>query len=83
MKTAVARSQSSTKIIKMCHVCTQVTESSTEVEKCVCCGKSFLPLNYFNKIHDHQGQKYNFKDLYAESHELEESDLIIGLYVLW
>jgi len=83
MKTTVERRKKSVNIIKRCHCCGQVTESATEIDKCVSCGKSFLPLNYFSKVHDHEGKKYEFKDLYAEGHELEEDDLIIGLYVLW
>ena len=68
-------------LIKKCHVCGQMIEAHTEQEKCVCCGKSFLPLNYFEKIHDHQDS--TFSELYAESHELHEEDLIVGLYVIW
>ncbi len=68
-------------IIKKCHMCGQLIESSVEQEKCMCCGKSFLPLNYFNKIHDHE--KSQFKELFAESHDLHEEDLIKGLYVIW
>lgn len=83
MKTSVVTRKKSMKIIKRCHVCGQITESSSEIDKCVSCGKSFLPLNYFSKVHDHEGKQYNFKDLYAEGHELEQEDLIIGLYVLW
>lgn len=83
MKTEVFTSKKSRKIIKSCHVCGQITESSTEIDKCVTCGKSFLPLNYFSKIHDNEGRKYDYKELFAQSHELEEEDLIIGLYVLW
>ena len=83
MKTSVQPQKKQTQIIKKCHVCGQLTESSTEIDKCVCCGKSFLPLNYFSKIHDHEGKSYRYKDLFAESHELTEEDLIIGLYVLW
>ena len=45
------------------------------------CGKSFLPLNYFDKIHDQED--YKFDDLFADSHELEDEDLIKGLYVIW
>lgn len=68
-------------IIKKCHVCSQVIESSTEQEKCMSCGKSFLPLNYFAKIHDHKDTK--FQELFAQSHEIHEEDLVIGLYVIW
>jgi hypothetical protein len=68
-------------LIKKCHSCGQLIESTIEQEKCMGCGKSFLPLNYFQKIHDHTESK--FKDLFAESHELHEDDLIKGLYVIW
>jgi hypothetical protein len=68
-------------IIKKCHSCGQLIESTTEQEKCVTCGKAFLPLNYFQKIHDHDKSKY--KDLFAQSHELHEDDVIKGLYVIW
>ena len=68
-------------LIKKCHMCGQLIEASVEQEKCVCCGKSFLPLNYFEKIHDHKDLK--FKDLFSETNELHEEDLIKGLYVIW
>lgn len=83
MRTALRTGKKSKKIIKRCHICDQITESSKEIDKCVSCGKSFLPLNYFSKIHDHEGHKYDYSELFAQSHELEEEDLIIGLYVLW
>ncbi len=68
-------------IIKKCHSCGQVIESTTEQEKCVQCGKAFLPLNYFAKVHSQKGEQY--QNLFAESHELHEDDLVRGLYVLW
>ena len=46
------------------------------------CGKSFLPLNYFAKVHDHEG-KTDFKDLFSNINELQEDDLVKGLYVIW
>lgn len=67
-------------IIRKCHCCGQVHETAKEIEKCISCGKSFLPLNYFDKIH---AGDYKFEELFAESHHLEEEDLISGLYVLW
>lgn len=67
-------------IVKKCHVCGQILEAQQEQQKCVCCGKSFLPLNYFQKVHDHSG---DFQELFAESHDLNEEDLVKGLYVLW
>jgi len=68
-------------IIKKCHVCDNLNESKCEVEKCTHCGKAFLPLNYFSKIHIHD--KGQYKDLFAMSHDLHEDDLVQGLYVLW
>lgn len=68
-------------IIKKCHICGQLDESTTEQEKCNSCGKAFLPLNYFQKVHTHEEGKY--KDLFADGHDLHEDDLIKGLYVLW
>jgi RNA polymerase subunit RPABC4/transcription elongation factor Spt4 len=69
------------KIIKKCHNCSLIVESEREQEKCTNCNKSFLPLNYFAKIHTDKSQK--LVDLYADSNELHEEDLITGLYVLW
>ena len=68
-------------IIRQCHRCLQVSESPKELEKCPKCHKAFLPLNYFEKI---QGdQKSKFEDLFADGSELEERELIRGLFVLW
>lgn len=68
-------------IIKKCHVCGQVHESSTEIAKCINCNKSFLPLNYFVKVHEVKQDEYS--SLFAQGHELEDEDLIKGIYVLW
>lgn len=68
-------------IVRKCHKCGQVVESYQEEEKCLSCGKSFLPLNYFAKIHDHEQSKYH--ELYAKGHELNDEDLIKGIFVLW
>lgn len=68
-------------IIRQCHMCGKVTESKQEKNKCNCCGKAFLPLNYFAKIHDHSEVKFN--ELFAESQDLNEEDMITGIYVLW
>ena len=81
MRKEVNKSIKAKLLIKKCHVCGQVTESMTELDKCVGCGKAFLPLNYFTKIHDHKEAK--FIELFAESHELHEDELVKGLYVLW
>ena len=69
------------KIIKKCHCCGQVAESEKEIQKCVSCGKSFLPLNYFDKIHG--DAEYKFEELFSEVSEIEDEDLIKGLYVIW
>lgn len=68
-------------IMRKCHVCSHVNESHAELEKCKSCGKSFLPLNYFEKVHEHDQNK--FRDLFASGHEIAEEDLIKGLFVLW
>lgn len=68
-------------IIRKCHVCGQVVESHVEQDKCCGCGKSFLPLNYFDKIHGDSNQK--FEELFANSDDLTEEDMITGIYVLW
>jgi len=78
--------QNSKLLIRKCHVCGQMIESVVEQEKCSCCGKYFLPLNYFQKIHDHNDSEQkstNYQDLFAESHELDQDDLVKGLYILW
>jgi len=68
-------------IIKKCHSCGHVMESSTEIQKCTACKKSFLPSNYFSKVHAKNQKEY--ENLFAASHELNEKDLIKGLTVLW
>jgi len=70
-----------TLIIKLCHKCGHCFEGHVEPEKCGQCGKAFLPLNYFEKVHAAKGEK--FHGLFAESDDLQEEDLIKGLYVLW
>ena len=67
-------------LIRQCHKCDQLVEAPKEQENCLCCGKSFLPLNYFEKIHDHSG---NFAELYADSTEIDEEDLVKGIFVIW
>lgn len=66
--------------IKQCHCCHFVHESAVEIERCQNCSKSFLPLRYFEKIHDvHQ----TYQQLFSTVDQLEEKDLIKGLSVLW
>jgi rRNA maturation endonuclease Nob1 len=69
-------------LVRKCHICGQVTQASNEQEKCLSCGKAFLPLNYFKKIHDHCDEK-EYKELFLHCDELEEDDLIKGIYVIW
>lgn len=68
-------------VIKKCHICGHVAESAQEPQKCQKCKKSFLPVNYFSKVHS-KSQK-EFDQLFAYGHEIHEEDLIKGLTVLW
>ena len=68
-------------IIKKCHICGHISESQRELEQCGNCQKSFLPLNYFGKIHAKNEEE--FQELFSHSREIHEEDLIKGLIVLW
>ena len=68
-------------IIKKCHVCGQMNESHQEPQKCTGCKKSFLPVNYFSKVHSKSQAEYD--KLFAFGHELHDEDVIKGLTVLW
>lgn len=68
-------------LIKKCHACGHINESSKELENCEQCRKGFLPLNYFNKIHT-QGQT-SYQELFSEVEDLTEEDLIKGITVIW
>lgn len=68
-------------IIKKCHICGHIMEGYQEIDKCHKCKKSFLPVNYFSKVHSKNQSE--FAQLFAYGHELHESDLIKGLTVLW
>lgn len=68
-------------IFKVCHICSGLNESEQEIDRCTKCKKSFMPLNYFGKIHAQNSDE--FKKLFAYSHELHEEDLIKGIYALW
>jgi hypothetical protein len=65
-------------LIRLCHSCSKLSEATVELERCLHCNKSFLPLNYFEKVH---GPKKS--ERYAEASSLDEEDLIQGLFVLW
>lgn len=68
-------------IVKKCHLCGHIMESYEEVKKCGQCKKSFLPSNYFSKVHSKSSTE--FDHLFAQSHEIHEDDIIKGLTVLW
>ena len=68
-------------IIKKCHDCGHLSETPTEIDKCAKCNKSFLPLNYFSKIHSKDSRDY--KHLFSHAEEIHEEDLIRGLMVIW
>lgn len=68
-------------IIKKCHTCGQISESHQEPQKCTKCKQSFLPVNYFSKVHSKSQNDYD--KLFAFSHELNDEDIIKGLTVLW
>lgn len=73
-------SESKKLLIKQCHCCAHIQETAIELERCTQCQKSFLPLKYFEKIHD---TYQNYTQLFSAAEELEEKDLIKGLIVLW
>lgn len=82
MKVELTNKDSGAKtLIKKCHVCGHVMESAQEVQKCGKCKKSFLPVNYFSKVHSKSQKEYD--QLFAHSYELRDEDLIKGLTVLW
>lgn len=82
MKLESAKKETGSKLlIKKCHICGHIMESAQEVQKCGKCKKSFLPVNYFSKIHSKSQSEYEL--LFAYGHELSEEDLIKGLTVLW
>lgn len=82
MKVEISTKETNGKLlIKRCHMCGHVMESAQEVPKCHKCKKSFLPVNYFSKIHTKSQKEY--EQLFAQCHEIHEEDLIKGLTVLW
>ena len=68
-------------LIRLCHSCQKLNESHTELERCIHCKKSFLPLRYFDKIHSQKQQ--NWASHFSSTEDIEEEDLIKGLFVLW
>lgn len=73
-----------TVLFKKCHICGHIIESEFEAQRCESCEKSFLPLNYFSKIHDENIKTTDdFKQLFDDCNALCEEDLIKGIHVLW
>ena len=68
-------------IIRKCHKCGELNEGSEEPRKCSKCKKSFLPFNYFSKVHAPTSKE--FDELFAKSDELQDSDIIKGIAALW
>jgi RNA polymerase subunit RPABC4/transcription elongation factor Spt4 len=68
-------------IIKKCHCCGEIIETNQEAQKCPSCKKSFLPSNYFGKVHAKNSQE--FQNLFLKSDEIHEDDLIRGINVIW
>lgn len=68
-------------LIRACHACLKINESEKELERCSHCNKPFLPLRYFEKVHQHKDQKW--EKFFSSSEHIEEEDLIKGLFVLW
>lgn len=66
-------------ILKKCHICSHLTESFVEISKCESCNKSFLPSNYFSKVHCQKEKK----DYYDDADDLKSESLIKGLDTLW
>ena len=69
------------RIIRCCHMCSNIMEFDKEPTKCLKCKKPFLPHNYFAKIHDHNNQ--DFESLYVSACSLTEEELIKGIEVIW
>jgi len=68
-------------LIRACHACNKISEAHNELERCLHCSKAFLPLRYFEKIHQFKNESW--QKHFSSSDELEEDDLIKGLFVLW
>lgn len=68
-------------LIRACHACFKISEAPKELERCTHCGKSFLPLNYFEKIHALKGSAWDKH--FSGVENLADEDLIKGLFVLW
>ena len=81
MKTEIRTNQSTKVLVRVCHGCGEVIESPEEPKRCLSCSKSFLPLNYFQKVHANNSDEY--RRMFVKGDELHEDELIKGLLVLW
>ncbi len=81
MKTEIRTKQSTKVLVRVCHGCGALIESPEEPKRCTKCNKSFLPLNYFQKVHAKNTEEY--KQMFVKGDELHESELIKGLIVIW
>ena len=62
-------------------MCGTLMEDVVEQKKCTSCHKSFLPTNYFGKVHAKTEKE--FDSLFSHCDELHEEDLIKGITVIW
>ncbi len=69
-------------LVKKCHMCGHIIEGHIEAQRCPSCRKSFLPMDYFSKIHN-KDAKAHYDDLFSSVEEIFEEDLIKGLNCLW
>jgi len=67
--------------VRCCHKCNTLSSDYHEVKKCGNCGQSFLPTNYFKKVHSLKGVDYD--DLYDSVSNIDPSLLLKGLTVIW
>ena len=82
MKTEVIHTKTKGRsLIRKCHVCGELIESIKEPEKCPSCKKSFLPSNYFGKVHAKNAE--DFKNLFSHVEELIDEDLMKGIIAIW
>ena len=82
MKISANRTKTKVKVlVKKCHHCGEVMETTVEPQRCQACNRPFLPLNYFGKVHAKNSTE--FYELFSACDELDEEDLIKGIYALW
>lgn len=68
-------------VFRVCHLCNSLNESeAADILKCLKCGKSFLPLNYFERLKSSL-QESGFSPEQSLEHSLFRS--LKGLIVFW